>query len=197
MKSKFLDYSMNIISKNCNYNSTALEEIKYGLEGIYLTFTKMIVLFGVSFILGIVKDFILILVFYNLIRLNSFGLHCNKSIHCLITSSILFIGGAYLCNKFNFPLTFMSITSIISILLLLIYAPADTYKRPLINSKKRFRFKVLSILSGIIYLILIIIYNKYSIVKYMWLGLVEATIMVLPITYKIYKLPYANYKNYN
>ena len=76
------------------------------------------------------------------------------------------------------------------------YAPADTYKRPLINTKKRKRWKLLSFTLGIIYTILIIVLKDYFIVNYLLLGMIEAVIMILPITYKTFNLPYNNYKNY-
>ena len=46
MKKKFLDWSMNIIKKNYpDYDDDKLAEIKYGLEGFYLTITKLLIIF--------------------------------------------------------------------------------------------------------------------------------------------------------
>ena len=33
--------------------------------------------------------------------------------------------------------------------------------------------------------------------NYLLVGMVEAVIMIHPLVYKVFKLPYANYKNYN
>ena len=88
------------------------------------------------------------------------------------------------------------IFSIISFILVIIYAPADTEKRPLINAKKRKRFKILSIISSFILLCLIIYYRDYTISSYMFIGFILASIVILPITYKIFGLPYNNYKTY-
>ena len=209
MKKIFLQYAMTNISNNTNYSEEKLEEIAYGLEAIYLTITKMVVLFAISIILGIVKDFLLVLIFYNLIRVNAFGIHASKSIHCLIMSFILFIGGALLCKYVNITQIIIISTSILpttspfgdttllSIICLLLCAPSDTHKRPLINKRKRNKYKMLSVLAGIIYLILIIVLKDNSIVNYIWLGLIEATLMILPVTYKIFNQPYNNYKTYN
>ena len=196
MKKKFMKFAMNLISSNNNYNEEKLDEIAYGLEAIYLMITKIIVLFGLAFILGIVKEFVLLLIFYNIIRTNAFGIHASKSIYCLLSSSLLFIGGAYLCMNIVIPLELMVMIAIVCIVCLFRYAPADTYKRPIVNKKKRKRFKIFSLLSGIVYLVLIVVLNNYSIVNYIFIGLVEAVIMILPFTYKIFGLPYDNYKKY-
>ena len=197
MKKKFLNSSIELIKKNKNYNDEELEVIAYGLEGLYLTFTKMVVIFSIAFILGILKEVILLLVTYNIIRSQAFGIHASKSIYCLISSIILFIGGTLLCKYLVLPFGILIVCSIICNICLFLYAPADTYKRPLVNSKKRKRFKFISFLLGLIYTILIIVFRNYFIANYLLIGMIEAVLMILPITYKIFDLPYDNYKNYN
>ena len=52
MKRKFLDCSLAIIRKNdSTIDDVKLEEIAYGLEGIYLTVTKTVIIFGLSIFL--------------------------------------------------------------------------------------------------------------------------------------------------
>ena len=196
MKKWFLESSINLIKKNKKYTNEEIELIEYGLEGIYLTITKAIIIFGIAIALGIFKEVIYLLIFYNLIRSQAFGIHASKSIYCLISSLTMFIGGAYLCKYLVIPLWIMIIITIICIICLLLYAPADTVKRPIVNTKKRKRFKFLSTLIGIIYLVLIIVFRDNSITNYILFGLIFEVIMILPITYKIFNLPYANYKNY-
>lgn len=196
MKRKFLDSSINLLKKEGKYNDEQLEIIAYGLEGIYLTFTKMIVIFLLAYGLGLFKEVLILLISYNIIRSQAFGIHATKSIYCLISSILLFIGGAFLCKYISLPLWTMLFISSICIVCLLLYAPADTYKRPLVNSKKRKRFKFISSLLGIIYTILIILFKESSVVNYLLFGLIEAVLMILPITYKVFHLPYNNYKTY-
>ena len=96
MKKVVLSNMMNLIKNNNNFDEEKLEEIEYGLESIYLTFTKLIIIFSLSYILGILKEVILLSIFYNIIRITAYGLHASKSIHCLIMSSTMFIGCIYL-----------------------------------------------------------------------------------------------------
>jgi len=80
--------------------------------------------------------------------------------------------------------------------LVIIYAPADTEKRPLINKKKRLRWKILSIIIAIILSVCIILFDQNKLSNYMLIGFIEAVLMILPITYKLFGLPYNNYKTY-
>ena len=197
MKKKFLISSMELISKNKQYSDEQLEIIAYGLEGLYLTFTKMVVIFSIALLLGIFKEMLLLLITYNIIRSQSFGIHASKSIYCLISSLVMFIGGTLICKYYVFPEWLLIGSAFICNVCLLIYAPADTHKRPLVNAKKRKRFKFISFSLGIIYTVLNIVFRNYSIVNYLLFGMIIAVIMILPITYKIFNLPYNNYKTYN
>ena len=185
-----------IKSNNHSITETQLEEIEYGLESIYLTITKMIIIFSLAAILGIFKEVIVLSIFYNVIRCTAFGIHATKSSYCLITSIIMFIGGVYICNYLSLVLITKFLIATICLICIFKYAPADTYKRPLINAKKRKRYKIISFISGSIFTILIIIYSKDVISNYLLVGMIESVIMIHPITYKLFKLPYDNYKNY-
>ena len=197
MKERFLKKSLEIIkNKDSSIDEEKLEEIAYGLEGLYLTFTKMLVILAVGFVLGIVKDILLLMIFYNIIRTTAFGMHAKKSIHCLIISSLFFIGGALLC-KYVVIAPYVKISvAVVSLLLLIKYSPADTHKRPLINAKRRKIYKFLSVISGTVYLILIILFRDLSITNYICVGLLEAILMIHPLVYRMFQLPYSNYKNY-
>ena len=197
LKEKFLNSSIKIINNNREYSDEQMEIITYGLEAIYLTVTKMIVIFSLAYFLGIIKEVLTLLIAYNIIRSQAFGLHATKSSYCLFFSLIVFVGGAIFCKIVIIPKIIMIIGALICDICLFIYAPADTYKRPLINAKKRKRFKILSTLFGIIYTILICSIDNYLIISYLFLGMVISVLMILPITYKVFGLPYNNYKNYN
>ena len=96
MKKFIINNLMNYIKRNTNYNTTKLAEIKYGLESLYLTFSKMIFISLIAIILGIFKEMIIYMIIYNLLRMPSFGLHATKTWICLLSSTILFIGIPYL-----------------------------------------------------------------------------------------------------
>lgn len=197
MKKKILNHCMKVVkNKYPEYDEDKLEIINYGLESIYLTFTKIIIIFVLAIILNIWKEVLLLLAFYNLIRVSAFGMHAKKSIHCLIISLTLFIGGVYLCRYLVIPLILKVVLSIICIVLIAKYAPADTEKRPIINKKLRRKYKIISVIISGIFAIAIVLLSDKNISNYLLLGMIEATIMLLPITYRIFDLPYDNYKKY-
>lgn len=198
MRQKFLDKSItNIRRKYPDYDEEKLEEISYGLEALYITFTKTIVIFGVSFILGIAKDVLCILIAYNVIRTTAFGMHAKKSWHCYIISGVLFIGTATICKYVDINIYVKYIISIIAFITLVRYAPADTYKRPLVNKYKRKRYKILTIILSSLYLIFIILLKNSVVSSYLCFGLLDASLMIHPLVYRMFQLPYDNYKNYN
>ena len=194
MKKYFLDSSINLIKKNKSYSDEEIEIIAYGLEGIYLSVTKAIVIFGIAFFLGIIKEVFYLLITYNVIRSQAFGIHASKSIYCLISSLITFIGGAYLCIYLVTPLWLMISISIICVIFLILYAPADTEKRPIL--KRRKIYKILTISISLIYLIIVIISNNTYIKNLLFFSILIETILVLPITYKLLGVKYNNYKRY-
>jgi len=66
MKEKFINNSLNSIKKKYpTYTDVQLEEIKYGLESLYLTVTKLVVLVVLALVLGIIKEFFIFLILYN------------------------------------------------------------------------------------------------------------------------------------
>ena len=196
IKNFVVNRSMNLINNLNKYDKTQLEEIKYGIESIYLALSKIIVILIISSLLGLFKEAILFLLVFNILRAFAFGLHASKSIWCWISSSISFIGIPYICKNFIFPNLIYLILPIICLICFILYAPADTIKRPLINSRKRKIYKLLSIINCIIYFALIILIKNFLIKNLLLFALILESILILPITYKIFKLPYKNYLNY-
>ena len=101
MKNFIINNSISYIKKYNNYSDTKIKEIKYGLEAIYLTFSKFIVISIIASLLGIFKEMLIFTIIYNIIRMPSFGLHATKSWICLLSSTISFIGIPYLCTMLN------------------------------------------------------------------------------------------------
>lgn len=196
MKKFVLDNCMNIITNNKQYDDIKLAEIKYGLEGLYLTVSKLIIITTIAIILGILKEYILFLFIYNIIRIPSFGLHATKSWICLLSSTIIFIGIPLIIKNIELNIITKIIIGIIFTIHMSIFSPADTHKRPIVNKKRRKIYKILSTIISIIYVILSIIIKNTYISNCFIFAIVLQNILISPITYKIFKLPYNNYKEY-
>lgn len=193
MKDFFIKKSMNYIKKNTNYNEIKLKEIKYGLEGLYLTFSKFIIISSIAILLNQFKEMLIFLLTFNLIRFFAFGLHATKTWICLITSIIIFIGIPYICNFIIIKNIFKFIICISSVFLIFKNAPADTHKKPIVSKRIRKAYKLLSTTIAIILSFICICTKNNFLSNCLIFSLILENILISPITYKIFKLPYNNY----
>lgn len=197
MKELIINKCMELVTTyNKDLSQRDIDKIKYGLEGLYLTITKLIFIIIVSIILGIWKETLLLILIFNGIRLTAFGVHAKRSIDCLISSTLFFILFPILCIKLTIPLIVKIILFIPLTVLIGIFAPADTEKRPLINKKKRKIYKILSIILSIIYMTIAIVIKDNTLSNCFIFAIVIQIIIMLPITYKIFGVSYNNYKTY-
>lgn len=198
MKKRFLEKSLAIVKRdNPSYSDEKLEEIAYGLESIYLTIPKLVVITILGLLLGIFKEIMILMVLYGILRTTAFGIHAKTSLQCLTMSILFFVGGGLFCKYVNVPNYIKIVMGIICLLCLAKYAPADTIKRPLVNARKRKIYKIVSIIMGTIYVILIILFKDLSISTYLMVGLLESVLMIHPLIYRMFHLPYNNYKKYD
>lgn len=197
MKKKFLKWSLNLIkNNNPEISDIRLDEIRYGLEGIYLTITKTIFIFLVSYLLGIFKEMLLLLIFFNILRTTGFGLHAKKSWMCWVSSTIMFILLPLLSKNIIIPDYIKIILGTISIVLIFMYAPADTEKRPLVNKKKRTIWKFITTINCSILVICSLVIKDQVISNLIIFGIYSEIVLIIPLTYKIFHLKYNNYKEY-
>ena len=196
MKKIIINHWMNIIKKNKDYNEIKLAEIEYGLTGMYLTLSKMIVIILLSIIIGIFKETIIFMLIYNVLRIPSFGIHATKSWICLLTSSIIFIGLPILALHIKFNFLIKLLIGIVGCILMFKNSPADTKKRPIVNPTRRLIYKAISTTFAITYLILSITLKNEFICNCLILGLVLQNILISPLTYRLFKQPYNNYKDF-
>ena len=144
MKEVIINNIMLNIKNNKDYTEQKLNEIRYGLEALYLTSTKIAVIYIIAVILNSYKELTLIFLLYGTLRLTGFGIHAKSSKECWISSLLIFVPIPYLLKFIFIPKYINIILSIIGTILLLIYSPADTEKRPLIHKKKRIIYKILT-----------------------------------------------------
>lgn len=196
MRSKIINSIMEQIKKYNDFNDIKLQEIKYGLETVYLTIVKTIIYILIALLLNTIKELLFFILTYGLLRLTGFGVHAKKSIHCWISSTIIFVIIPLLIKYIMINPNIIYAISIIFTIVLIIYAPADTEKRPLINKKKRIRYKIITSVISIAYIILIILINDNFVKHALLYSLVLEGFLVTPFSYKLFGVSYKNYKNY-
>lgn len=179
-----------------NYDNDKLDEIRYGLEATYLSITKLVVILGISLLLGIFKESVILLVLFNFLRLTGFGLHATKSWMCWVSSSITFLLVPFFCKSLVLPNYVLVAISVVCLINFLLYAPADTVKRPLIHKKRRLLYKVCTVLIASLYTVLIFITKDTFLQNSLASAMLIEGALINPYIYKLFNLPYNNYKNY-
>ena len=195
MRKKVVNKIVKYIKSKKKLSKDEEDIIIYGLESLYILITKLFIISLVAYLLGIFIEYIIFLLLFNIIRIFAYGVHATKSYICLIISLVTFILLPYICTKMVIPFVYKLIIGIPLILLIYKNSPADTYKRPLINKKRRYRLKITSTIISIIYIIVsLYVPSFYS--NALIFSLILENIFISPTTYKIFKLPYNNYLNY-
>ncbi len=196
MKTKIIDSLMILIKQEKHYDDEKLAIIKYGLEGIYLTLSKLIIICVLAYFLDLFYEIIMFLILYSIIRMTSFGLHAKKSWVCLLSSTTIFVFVPFISLHIMIPIYLKVIIGIILIGLIYKNAPADTHKRPIVNYKRRMIYKYCSTFIAIIYIYCSILINNNFFSNCFIFTLLVQAIIISPLVYKIFKLPYNNYLTY-
>lgn len=196
MKEKFINSSLSFIMKYQECDDLKIKKLKYGLEGIYSLIVKLTVVLIIAILTQTINSTLLFLLFYAGIRTFSFGWHAKSNIACWITTILIYNIIPLLIKNINIPNSIGYIILGISFISVLIWAPADTPKRPLIRKEQRLKAKILSTIVTILYFI-IYIFTNYSLIKNTLLyALIIQTICINPLTYKLTNTQFNNYKYY-
>lgn len=197
MKKYFLNFCLKkIVTDEPSINKVELEEIQYGLEIIYSIVTKSIFIFSIAFILRIFTETLLLLIFFNILRTTGFGLHATKSWICLLSSSVIFIFLPFLSKVILIPFVFKLLLGGLAIILLYIYSPSDTLKRPIVSQKLRNKYKFITTINSILLVYFAVFIPNNTISNLLLFGIYIEVILILPITYNIFHLSYNNYLDY-
>lgn len=196
MKNFVVNNCMRIVNYNNQYDEEKMAIIKYGIEGLYLQISKILIIALISILLGIFKEVVIFLLIYNIIRTTSFGLHATKSWICLLSSSLIFIGMPIICLNITIPIYIKTVVNLIIIGFIFKNSPADTHKRPIVNPKRRLFYKYSSTFIAIILAFCSILINNNFLANCFILAPLVQSFMISPTVYKLFGLPYNNYLNY-
>ena len=186
---------LNFIKNNTSTSEEDLEKIYYGIQVIMLTASKSILLFVIAYLLGIFKYVLISYVVLTFARNFASGVHLSSTLQCIITTFFLHFGNVYLSLNLSTNLLIRSIIFIISFILILLYAPADTEYRPLVSKKLRRDLKIKSIVVIVISYIVILFIKNNVYANIITFSFLEASLLITPIVYKFFGRKYDNYKN--
>lgn len=175
-----------------------LEIIRYGLEVVFMNFTKLPIILGLGYLFGIFKYTVWTVIIFGIIRKFGAGIHARKSYTCLMSTMVIIFGGIYISMNFTINILVKTLIFIVSIIVYFKYSPADTEEKPYLDPIVRKKLKIKSIITIIIYFFISInidaknVFLSNILINILW---IEGVLM-LPITYKILKRRYNNYEYY-
>ena len=202
MINKICDFLMERVKQKMpEVDEERAEVIRYGFELLIGEVPKMLLIFLIALILGKIKYFIISLAIICPYRTFSGGIHLKTHIACFITTTLLYLGTVFFCEWISFnSLQMQLITTVIiylfSIMMIILYAPADTDTVPILIKKERKRAKIKSIIWITIVLGLSFVFNDKTIRNMCIFGVLFQTLTIMKLSYKIFnvKLGYLEYE---
>lgn len=170
------------------------EIILYGIQLLLGEVPKMIILFALGFVLGIGWYTLIAFIAIMPYRAASGGFHLKSHLGCILGTSAFYYGNVYL-SKFILLSSIQKYSLIIGALILGIimvhlYAPADTESVPIISKNERRKKKILSYITLIVTLFVATIIQDNIISNIFIFGVIIQSTMISKIAYKITKNEY-------
>ena len=165
------------------------EIINYGLQLLIGEIPKTLIIIGIAWILGVLDLTILALILMLPYRTASGGVHLKTHIGCIIATSVFYIGNAilskYLIIEKTIQYILVGVIWIPSMLIIKLYAPADTEAVPILRKKERKIKKILSYITMSASLIAALLINNTVISNILIFGTLFQTITISRFMYKI------------
>ena len=176
------------------------EVINYGLQLVFGEFPKTFIILLIAYILGVLKLSILALLFIMPYKTFSGGVHLKTHIGCILATSLFYIGNAFLSKNIIIEPTFIKYILIaaiwiFSIVMIKIYAPADTEAVPILRKKDRNLKRKLSYITMTLTLICAMVIKNNIISNLLIFGTLMQTISITGFMYKITKCKFG-YREY-
>lgn len=165
------------------------EIINYGLQNIIGEIPKIFLLFVIGFLLGVGKltflSFLVVLPY----RIFAGGFHLKTHIGCIVGTSLMYCGNALL-SKYIIMEPFIKYIVIGTIwifgmIMVKLYAPADTENAPILRKKDRRFKKIMSYIILTISLAIAIFINSTEISNLIIFGMLIETLTITRLAYKL------------
>lgn len=176
------------------------EVIKYGLEIIIGEIPKLILLVVVAIILKI--GWLVVFAYLTMLpyKVMAGGFHLKTNIGCLIGTFTVYYGNVLISKYMVIEPIYLKYiiiiaTWIFSIIMISLYAPADTINLPILRKKERKTKKILSYIFATIMLIGSLVIKNNTIANILLINVIVESVCISRLAYKITKNEYG-YENY-
>ena len=195
MVDKICDYLTNKIRQQMpEIDDEKAEVINYGIHLIVGEVTKTFVFITIAAILGVLKEFFITMLVIFPYRTFSGGVHLKTHFGCIVATSFMYCGTAYVSQfqLFSNDIKYILLVAvwIFGMFMCKLYAPADTENVPILRKKDRRIKQILSYIILTITLIIGAIVNNYIISNIIIVGMFVQSVMITRIVYKLTKNKY-------
>lgn len=166
------------------------EVINYGLQLVIGEVPKTFALLLIAYLCGVLKLSILALIFIMPYRTFSGGVHLKTHIGCIIATSLFYVGNALLSKNIIIEPIFIKYILIaviwaFSMVMIKLYAPADTEAVPILRKKDRTLKRNLSYITMTLTLFISIFVTNTTISNLLIFGTLVQTISITKFMYKL------------
>lgn len=201
MVDKICDYLTNKIRKeNSEIDDERAEVINYGIHLIVGEIPKFFIIMGIAYLLGVLDLTILAYFLMLPYRGTSGGFHLKTHIGCII-GTVIFFSGTGLLGKYLIlaPTVKYIVTFLVwafGMIMVKLYAPADTENIPIISKKDRKKKRILSYIALTLSIIASLIIKDIVISNIIVYGMLLQSISITRFAYKLTNNKYG-YEIYN
>lgn len=194
MVDKICDKIMNRIkAKMPEVDEERAEVIRYGLELMIGEVPKFIILIIISAILGVFNYTIISLLAVSMYRVASGGVHLKTHLGCTLGTTFMYLGNVFISKLIVFPnfiteLIVIIFVYIFSIIMISLYAPADTENVPILRKKDRKKKKIMSYIIVTILMVLSVFIKNPVIKNIFIIGTLIQSITISKFIYKIFNV---------
>lgn len=196
MVDKFCTYLTNKIRKEMpEVDDERAEVINYGIQLIVGEIPKILLLFVVAFILKI--GWLTVFTFFAILPYKKFsgGFHLKTHLGCIIGTCLFYFLTVYMSKYIVFEQVYTKyiiilVEWIFSMIMVKLYAPADTENLPILSEKERKYKKIMSYVTLTITLIVAVVIPNNIISNILMIGTFLQTISITKIAYKLSKNKY-------
>ena len=190
MIDKFCAYLTKKIRKEMpEVDDERAEIIMYGLQNIIGELPKGIIILIIAYILGIFKLTVISILIIAPYRCVSGGVHMKTHIGCIIYTLLLYSGssllGKYIVLTGNAKIMLAIVVWIFCMIMIKLYAPADTENLPILRKKERKQKQILSYIIITSEILIAIFIKNTTISGIIIFGDLIQTLTITRIAYKV------------
>lgn len=165
------------------------EIINYGLQNIIGEIPKIFLLFFISWVLGILKEVLFMFIILLPYRGASGGFHLKTHLGCIIGTTLFYCGVAFLSKNVVIGETIKYLLVIFGwifgMIMIKLYAPADTENVPILSKKERKKKQIMSYLTFTIGMMAGLLIKDNVISNILIIGNLVQTLNITKLAYKI------------